>query len=62
VVIQGTVQISYILGIMALHVFLGMTAVHHLSKSGVNDFKLLVFGLLVNSIGYLMVYMLWYSE
>lgn len=55
----GPVQNSYILGGMAVLVFLGMTAVHRFSQIGVSDFKLLFCGLFVNTIGYLMLYMLW---
>ena len=40
----------------------GMALVHKLSKSGVRDFVLLIGGLLGNAIGYLMLYMLWYSK
>ncbi|KAL7542461.1 hypothetical protein ACHAXR_012314 [Thalassiosira sp. AJA248-18] len=56
----GPVEVSYVLGVMAVLIFLGMAAVHQLSQKGVSDFKLLCWGLLGNTIGYLMIYMLWY--
>mmetsp|Transcript_19407 Transcript_19407/g.33298 ORF Transcript_19407/g.33298 Transcript_19407/m.33298 type:complete len:517 (+) Transcript_19407:176-1726(+) len=56
----GPVEISYVLGAMAFLVFFGMTAVHKLSQSGVKDLKLLCWGLFGNTIGYLMLYALWY--
>ena len=42
--------------------FLGMTAVHHLSKTGTRDYFLLISGLLANSLGYILMYMLWHRE
>jgi MFS family permease len=56
----GPVEVSYVLGVMAVLVFLGMTAVHKLSQSGASDFKLLSSGLIGNTIGYLMIYLLWH--
>lgn len=60
--LQGPVEVSYVLGIMAVLVFLGMTSVHRLSHVGVSDFKLLVTGLLANTIGYIMLYFLWHRK
>lgn len=56
----GPVEVSFILGIMAVILFGGMTLVATLSKRGVSDFKLLVFGLMTNTVGYAMLYALWY--
>jgi len=56
----GPVEVSYVLGGMAVLVFLGMTSVHRISQSGVSDIKLLCWGLSGNIIGYTMLYMLWY--
>lgn len=47
---------------MAVLVFIGMAAVHKLSQSGVRDFRLLVSGLFANTIGYIMLYLLWYRK
>ena len=58
----GPVQVSAVLGVMAVLVFGGMTAVHKLSQIGISDFKLLVYGLLGNTIGYFLLYMLWYRK
>ncbi|KAL7554559.1 hypothetical protein ACHAWF_018017 [Thalassiosira exigua] len=55
----GPVEVSYVLGMMAVLVFIGMTAVHRLSKIGVSDFKLLCGGLLWNTVGYFMLYLTW---
>lgn len=55
-------EVSYVLGVMAVLVFIGMTSVHKFSQSGVTDFKLLCWGLFGNTIGYLMLYLLWYRE
>lgn len=54
------VQVSYVLGAMAVLVFLGMTSVHKLSQMGVTDFTLLCYGLLANAIGYAFLYITWY--
>jgi len=56
----GPVEVSYVLGVMAVLLFVGMASVHKLSQSGVSDFKLLVFGLFGNTIGYLLLYMMWH--
>ena len=56
----GPVQVSYVLGVMAVLVFVGMASVHKLSNIGISDFILLVSGLVGNTIGYFMLYMLWY--
>lgn len=58
----GPVQVSYVLGVMACLVFLGMITVNKLSGFGVSDFKLLCGGLFGNSIGYMLLYLLWYRE
>lgn len=51
---------SYVLGVMAVLVFVGMTTVHRLSQIGVSDFKLLFWGLIGNTLGYIMLYLLWH--
>ena len=56
----GPVQVSYVLGVMAVLVFVGMASVHKLSNIGISDFILLVSGLVGNTIGYFMLYLLWY--
>lgn len=56
----GPVEVSTVLGVMAVLVFLGMTSVHKLSQSGVSDFNLLISGLLGNAVGYIMLYGLWH--
>ncbi|KAL7500075.1 hypothetical protein ACHAWT_009037 [Skeletonema menzelii] len=56
------VQVSYVLGAMAILVFLGMTSVHKLSQMGVTDYTLLCYGLLANAIGYLLLYISWHRD
>ena len=56
------VQVSYVLGAMAILVFLGMTSVHKLSQIGVTDYTLLCYGLLANAIGYALLYFSWHRE
>lgn len=56
---QSPVQVSWVLGAMAVLVFLGMTSVHKLSQMGVTDFTLLCYGLLANAFGYLLLYCTW---
>lgn len=59
---QSPVQVSYVLGAMAILVFLGMTSVHKLSQMGVTDFTLLCYGLLANALGYLLLYISWQRD
>ncbi|KAL7458666.1 hypothetical protein ACHAWC_010281 [Mediolabrus comicus] len=53
------VQVSYVLGAMAILVFVGMTSVHKLSQMGVTDYTLLCYGLLANAAGYFLLYITW---
>eukprot|EP00985_Skeletonema_marinoi_P018896 scaffold10698_cov213-Skeletonema_marinoi.AAC.3 len=56
------VEVSYVLGAMAILVFLGMTSVHKLSQMGVTDFTLLCYGLMANALGYLLLYSSWQRD
>lgn len=53
---------SYVLGAMAILVFLGMTSVHKFSQMGVTDFTLLCYGLSANALGYLLLYISWQRD
>jgi len=54
------VEVSSVLGMMAVMVFVGMTSVHRLSSRGTSDYVLLTVGLLGNFIGYLLLYLFWF--
>jgi len=56
----GPVEISFMLGGMAFITCAGMITVHKLSRSDVSDFKLLCSGLTGNSLGYLLLYIMWH--
>ena len=54
------IQLDLLAVVMAVLVFVGMASVHKLSNVGFSDFILLASGLVGNTIGYFMLYMLWY--
>lgn len=55
----GPIQISIVLSIMCLFIFLSMLTVLALSLKGTPDSHLMRFGLIVQGIGYGMMYFLW---